>query len=836
MALNFQTQTVFTDEPAAMPAPPTPAELAPHFPQLDILECLGRGGMGVVYKARQPQLDRFVALKILAPERVTDARFADRFLREARALAKLNHPNIVTIHDFGQTGRHFYLLMELVDGVNLRELLRGGRMAPREALAIVPAICEALQYAHDRGIIHRDIKPENILLDKEGKVKIADFGIARILRDPAADETAAKATGQAAPGLTAESVLGTPKYMAPEQAGKSGEADHRADIYSLGVVFYEMLTGELPGRNLEPPSRKVHIDVRLDEIVLRALERKPELRYQQASEVKTQVEAITGAAEAGAVQREWRSSTPTPLAAKVGLAWIVLVFVIMAWIDAWLAIGVNNSDAWRSLRIILVPFSIIGASVSTLCGWMAAIKIRDSGGKLGGMKLALFVALLFPVLLLDGLIMFVWMMAAKYLAVYCFNLGGAMFFNVAHFIGWLTVMIMIVCWADFYLLRWVWTAVMPPLRFFGPQAGETDAERQPASQWQGVFLLVLCLATLMIMPMIMSSGESRAAIMREETKSDYIGQTDFPHGDSIEITSVDRSPNWIAVKGHYNLVSRDQATLALYITSTNLSMTEAAAQHMSISKGRGDFALIHSHLVPGLPHLAMYDHGDNFADLYFGTRAEAAEESKMNLHPTWSFGPVIERTLRIAGNECDFLVLRSGEVLHHSRVDPGEMSNDTQLSPFMQWVRKNGVDLGFCASTSTFYGSLGFTMFDMGISPFGYDTVPNARIPGFRSTAELQAYRASHDGRSSSSLVGHLVGVTNIWNDLTAEQLHESPEEEPAFFLKDKHFAMWLRPASLLHPIAFSTREGVAGLLQITSFTTNPPAVKLRYKLAQEGK
>ncbi len=215
-----------------------------------------------------------------------------------------------------------------------------------------------------------------------------------------------------------------------------------------------------------------------------------------------------------------------------------------------------------------------------------------------------------------------------------------------------------------------------------------------------------------------------------------------------------------------------------------------------------------------------------------GAATPAAPAAAHNL----SFGPVIERTLKIDGNECDFLVLRSGKVLHHSRVDPGEMSNDTQLSPFMQWVRKNGVDMGFCASTHTLYSSLAVTMFDMGILPFGYDTVPNARIPGFRSTAELRAYRASHDGRSSSSLVGHLVGVTNIWNDLTAEQLHESPEEEPAFFLKDKHFAMWLRPASLLHPIAFSTREGVAGLLQITSFTTNPPIVKLRYKLAQEGK
>jgi serine/threonine protein kinase len=292
MALNLKTKTVFTDDAPAAQPPLPPEQIAPHFPQFEILGCLGRGGMGVVYKARQPQLDRFVALKILAPERVTDARFAERFLREAKTLAKLNHPNIVTVHDFGQVDGYFYLVMEFVDGVNLRELLRGGRLSSREALAIVPAICEALQYAHDRGVVHRDIKPENILLDKEGKVKIADFGIARLMAGGPEAE-AGKPAADAAPGLTAESVLGTPKYMAPEQAEKPGEVDHRADIYSLGVVLYEMLTGELPGKQIEPPSHKVQIDVRLDEVVLRALEKKPELRYQEASEVKTDVETIS---------------------------------------------------------------------------------------------------------------------------------------------------------------------------------------------------------------------------------------------------------------------------------------------------------------------------------------------------------------------------------------------------------------------------------------------------------------------------------------------------------------------------------------------------------------
>src|SRR6266853_5802069 len=122
--------------------PLPPADLAKHFPQLEILECLGRGGMGVVYKARQKSLNRLVALKLLAPERVTDAKFAERFTREAHALAALNHPHIVTVYDFGQAGGFYFLLMEFVDGVNLRQLLLARKLAPAEALAIVPPICE----------------------------------------------------------------------------------------------------------------------------------------------------------------------------------------------------------------------------------------------------------------------------------------------------------------------------------------------------------------------------------------------------------------------------------------------------------------------------------------------------------------------------------------------------------------------------------------------------------------------------------------------------------------------------------------------------------------------
>lgn len=288
-ALPLDTETVPADAGAPASPPLTPEELAPHFPNLEILECLGRGGMGVVYKARQKSLGRLVALKLLAPERTHDAAFEQKFAQEARALAALNHPNIVTIHDFGRAGGFFYLIMEYVDGVNLRAALRGDRFTPEQALAIVPPVCEALQYAHDHGVVHRDIKPENLLLDREGRVKVADFGIAKMLRA----ETGAGEVG------VAETAAGTPRYMAPEQRER-GATDHRADIYSLGVVLYELLTGELPGDRLEPPSRKVRIDVRLDEIVLRALERTPELRYENATVMKTQLERVAQSGQDGA--------------------------------------------------------------------------------------------------------------------------------------------------------------------------------------------------------------------------------------------------------------------------------------------------------------------------------------------------------------------------------------------------------------------------------------------------------------------------------------------------------------------------------------------------------
>lgn len=302
MGLNFTAPTeevgpkgtIIINSP---PEPPPIEQMAKLFPQFEILELLGRGGMGFVYKARQPRLDRLVALKILAPDPQNRGRFAERFEREAQALARLTHPNIVAVYEFGEAGGLYFLAMEFVDGVNLRNLIREQTLKPEQALSIVPAICDALQFAHSSGVVHRDIKPENILLDKQGRVKIADFGIAKI-----------SGTGREEALTGEQQAIGTPHYMAPEQIERPAQVDHRADIYSLGVVFYEMLTSELPLGKFALPSKKVQVDVRLDEVVLRALEKEPGRRYQQAGDVKTDLETIaTGKG----------SPTPAPATAPV---------------------------------------------------------------------------------------------------------------------------------------------------------------------------------------------------------------------------------------------------------------------------------------------------------------------------------------------------------------------------------------------------------------------------------------------------------------------------------------------------------------------------------------
>jgi len=495
--MNLAAQTKMTGEPsggASAAPPPPPADIAAKFPQLEILECLGRGGMGVVYKARQPLLNRLVALKILAPEKEKDPQFAERFTREAQALARLNHPNIVTVFDFGETGGLYYLLMEYVDGVTLRQLLAAGKVAPEQALVIVPRICEALQFAHEQGIVHRDIKPENVLLDKQGRVKIADFGIAKLMGE------------QGGPGAfytKGRMVVGTPYYMAPEQVENPLQVDHRADIYSLGVVFYEMLTGELPLGRFSLPSEKVQIDVRLDEVVLHALEKQPSRRYQQASQVKTDLDSIAGTGAKAAGDADVAGATAgssfgagnpfganNPFGAKNpfganpgavpggppvaqaprmsraavwGACWAALFFAVF---PAFFMHEVQTHEFEKygpfsnplvifSFSVFILPSFLAPLGV-TILGWVACGHIRRSAGRLHGMWLAVFDGLLFPLLALDGLI---WLMCYfATIAVY-----GSAEMPPDRYLAIFYLSSMVICLvADVAIVWAVWRAVNRP--------------------------------------------------------------------------------------------------------------------------------------------------------------------------------------------------------------------------------------------------------------------------------------------------------------------------------------------------------------------------------------
>lgn len=386
--------------------PPTVAELAVHFPELEVLELIGAGGMGSVYKARQPKLDRLVALKVLSSDLASDPAFAERFDREARLLARLGHPNIVTVFDSGVAGPFAYLLMEFVDGVNLRQAMKAGRFTPPEALALVQDICAALKFAHEQGILHRDIKPENILIDSRGQVKIADFGIAKLTGEEGQDLLTLTHRGF---------VLGSPHYMAPEQLESPGDVDQRADIYSLGVVLYELLTGELPLGRFAPPSKKSAVDARIDEIVMRTLERERELRFQTIGEVKTQMQAASEARTAREAQNCGHPAGTTARSSKPSIIWSTLspAVGVMALVGLIKLYGVRGSShsGMPELRVFF-PVFILGLLLvaSAVVGVVQAIRalrrIRATAGALAGADRSLMTLLIWPSVLAAGMLVF----------------------------------------------------------------------------------------------------------------------------------------------------------------------------------------------------------------------------------------------------------------------------------------------------------------------------------------------------------------------------------------------------------------------------------------------
>ena len=261
----------------------TPAQVTAMVPggRYQAESIIGIGGMGVVYRGRQTSLNRPIALKLLRRGDGGDYGFEDRFKREAQSMAMLNHPNIVMIFDYGELNKDYlYFAMELVDGTDVSEIIRSGAMTPQLVMLLIPQICYALEYAHAKGIVHRDIKPANILVSRQGEAKLTDFGLAKKV-----DQFNSFVT-------QTHMVMGTPEYAAPEQSSAHREVDHRADIYAVGVLLYQMLTNQLPRGSWGPPSSTKGVDKRFDAIVTKALMADRNQRYQSITEMRRALETL----------------------------------------------------------------------------------------------------------------------------------------------------------------------------------------------------------------------------------------------------------------------------------------------------------------------------------------------------------------------------------------------------------------------------------------------------------------------------------------------------------------------------------------------------------------
>lgn len=328
-----------------------------------VLEKIGAGGMSVVWKAYDLVLDRNVALKVLRPEMSEDESFIVRFKREAKAAASLTHPNIVSIYDVGQDGGLYFIVMELVEGETLRDKLRRQkRLDLREALEIAAQVCRGLAHAHANKIIHRDIKPQNILITRDGHVKVADFGIARAL-------------GSASNTAT-DVVVGSAPYISPEQA-RNGDVSARSDLYSLGCVLYEMLAGEPPFSGDSPVaialqhlekeapsvrSKEPSVPIEVDELVAKALAKKPEDRFQSADDMLKAINGVLSTARLsfeakgdGDVERRKdrkAKGRSMSLATKLLLGLVAIVAVLGGYV-LW------TFYRWMSVPIVEVP-NVVG--------------------------------------------------------------------------------------------------------------------------------------------------------------------------------------------------------------------------------------------------------------------------------------------------------------------------------------------------------------------------------------------------------------------------------------------------------------------------------------------
>ncbi|MEZ5962548.1 MAG: serine/threonine-protein kinase [Planctomycetota bacterium] len=329
--------------------------IAPLFPAYELLETLGAGGAGTVYRARHKRLDREVALKVLHPELAADAGALERFRREARTLARLQHPFLIGLLDFGEVEGVSFLVLEYCRGGTLRRLLTGDADARRDALRVLALVCDAIDYAHARGTVHRDLKPENVLLDERGYPRVADFGLVRLR---VADTPPMTVTGD---------VMGTPHYMAPEQvAGR--DADARADVYALGVMIYQALTGTLPVGRFDPPSAHPSPLRRdLDDLVMRALDHDPAVRPTAGELGRKVMVAPPGGSPLTANPDRPRAATPRPAhildsvpRARAACVAAIVLSLFQLWIDSdW--VKASGFDLTPRLLGIRLPIWLAGA-------------------------------------------------------------------------------------------------------------------------------------------------------------------------------------------------------------------------------------------------------------------------------------------------------------------------------------------------------------------------------------------------------------------------------------------------------------------------------------------
>jgi serine/threonine protein kinase/TolB-like protein len=334
------------------------------FGPYEIAARLGAGGMGEVYRARDPRLEREVALKVLPAAMAADDTARSKLLREARMAARLNHPNVCTVHEVGEAEGQVYVAMELVSGRTLSERLRSGRMAVEEAARLGQQMADALAHAHENGVVHRDFKSPNVIITPEGRAKVLDFGLAKPVAEREPEATTQTATPLTAPGV----VVGTLAYMAPEQL-RGKPADARSDIWALGVVLYEMAGGVRPfvGKtgyelssailNHTPDPLPAEVPLPLAAVIERCLAKEPGQRYQRAGEVRSALETL----RAGSVPTTWPGRRPTllrprrraliaSLLALMAIAAALGVFGLRGRLLRWL----GGSEA--AVRMAVLPF------------------------------------------------------------------------------------------------------------------------------------------------------------------------------------------------------------------------------------------------------------------------------------------------------------------------------------------------------------------------------------------------------------------------------------------------------------------------------------------------